>query len=84
MLAAPRGGGIHAADSGANVSDMAQDESGSSSEASGLDQNTFDLSPKNPNAPEEAPLRAPEEILEEIAALDVETTQLLATVRGLL
>ena len=37
MVAAPRLGGIQAADPGANVSDMAQDESGSSSEASGLD-----------------------------------------------
>jgi type I restriction enzyme M protein len=62
----------------------AESEKSWSVEVSGLDPNTFDLSPKNPNAPEEEPLRAPEEILEEIAALDVETTQLLATVRGLL
>ena len=63
---------------------FAESEKSWSVEVSGLDPNTFDLSPKNPNAPEEEPLRAPEEILEEIAALDVETTQLLATVRGLL
>ena len=63
---------------------LAESEKSWSVEVSGLDQNTFDLSPKNPNAPEEEPLRAPEEILAEIAALDAETTQLLATVRGLL
>jgi type I restriction enzyme M protein len=63
---------------------FSESEKSWSVEVSGLDQNTFDLSPKNPNTPEEEPLRAPEEILEEIAALDVETTQLLATVRGLL
>ena len=32
-----------------------------------IDQTTFDLSVKNPNAPEEAPLRSPKEILDEIA-----------------
>jgi len=51
---------------------------------SDLDQATFDMSVKNPNAPEEAPLRAPEEILSEIVALDAESAELLNTVRGLL
>ena len=37
MIAAPRIGGIHAADPGANVSGMAKDESGSSDEVSGLE-----------------------------------------------
>ena len=63
---------------------FAESEKSWSVDVSDLDQNTFDLSPKNPNAPEEAPLRAPEEILEEIAALDAESAELLATVRGLL
>ena len=63
---------------------FAESEKSWSVDVSDLDQNTFDLSPKNPNAPEEAPLRAPEEILKEIAALDAESAELLATVRGLL
>ena len=63
---------------------FAESEKSWSVEASSLDQSTFDMSVKNPNAPEEAPLRSPEEILEEIAALDAESAELLATVRGLL
>jgi type I restriction enzyme M protein len=49
-----------------------------------MDTTTFDLSVKNPNAPEEAPLREPQEILAEIAALDRETEELLGEVRTLL
>lgn len=49
-----------------------------------LDQTTFDLSVRNPNAPEDAPLPDPEEILDEIAALDKETSEILENVRGLL
>ncbi len=52
--------------------------------ASDVDQETFDLSVKNPNAPEEAPLRAPEEILDEIEALDAESAKVLAGIRELL
>ena len=37
---------------------------------SDIESDTFDLSPKNPNAPEEAPLRAPNEILAEMEQLD--------------
>ena len=47
-------------------------------------QNNFDLSVKNPNAPEEAPLRDPIEILEEIAALDAESADVLDGIRGML
>ena len=43
-----------------------------------------DLSVKNPNAPEEAPLRAPEEILEEMVALDAETKDILQSIKSLL
>ena len=39
---------------------------------------------KNPNAPEEAPLREPEEILEEIATLDAESAKVLEGIRGML
>ena len=49
-------------------------------EVDGVD---FDLSVKNPNAPEEAPLRTPEEIINEIVALDAETAEILERVRGL-
>ena len=48
-----------------------------------IDKTTFDLSVKNPNAPEEAPLREPQEILAEIAALDAESAELLAEIRTL-
>ena len=51
---------------------------------SDVDQEAFDLSVKNPNAPEEAPLRAPEEILGEIEALDAEAAKVLAGIRELL
>jgi type I restriction enzyme M protein len=43
-----------------------------------VDTGTWDLSVKNPNAPEAAPLRDPVEILDEIAALDTETAEMLA------
>ncbi len=43
-----------------------------------VDPETFDLSVKNPNAPEEAPLRDPQEIMDEIAALDAESAEILA------
>ena len=51
---------------------------------SDVDQEAFDLSVKNPNAPEEAPLRSPEEILDEIEALDAEAAKVLAGIRELL
>ena len=49
-----------------------------------INQDTFDLSVKNPNAPEEAPLKTPEEILEEIAALDAESAEVLKGIKALL
>ncbi len=42
-----------------------------------LDEKTCDLSVKNPNTPEEAPLREPEVILAEMVKLDAETAGLL-------
>lgn len=47
-------------------------------------EETYDLSVKNPNAPEEAPLRSPEEILAEMEELDKETNELLASIRELI
>ncbi|MFV0217076.1 type I restriction-modification system subunit M [Empedobacter falsenii] len=49
-----------------------------------VDTATYDLSVKNPNTPEEAPLRAPETILEEMVALDEETTSILVNLKELL
>ena len=49
-----------------------------------IDQESFDLSVKNPNTPEEEPLREPEEIIAEMAALDAESAQILESIRGML
>jgi type I restriction enzyme M protein len=38
---------------------------------------------KNPNAPEEDPIRSPEEILNEIEKLDAEAAKVLAGIRGM-
>jgi len=45
---------------------------------------TFDLSVKNPNSGEEVTHRSPEAIMDEIAALDAESAEVLQTIRGLL
>ncbi|SDM41050.1 type I restriction enzyme M protein [Daejeonella rubra] len=49
-----------------------------------IDQTTFDLSAKNPNKKEEAALRQPEEILEEMKALDEESADILNSILGLI
>ena len=49
-----------------------------------IDKTTFDLSVKNPNGGEAVIHRSPEEILDEIAALDAESAEVLASIRGLL
>ena len=49
-----------------------------------LDEETLDLSPKNPNTPEEAPLRSPEEILNEMEHLDQETASILEDLKSLI
>jgi type I restriction enzyme M protein len=48
-----------------------------------IDVGTYDLSVKNPNAGDEVVLRTPAEILDEIAALDAESADVLATIREL-
>jgi len=48
-----------------------------------VDENTYDLSVKNPNTPEETPLRSPQEILTEMEALDLETKRILASIKEL-
>lgn len=49
-----------------------------------LDESTLDLSPKNPNTPEEAPLRKPDEILKEMESLDKETSSILKSLKELI
>ena len=49
-----------------------------------IDTETFDLSVKNPNREEEAPIRDPEEILIEIEVLDAEIAEVLEKIRGMM
>ncbi|ABG31823.1 type I restriction endonuclease subunit M [Roseobacter denitrificans] len=49
-----------------------------------IDAETMDMSVKNPFAPEEAPLRSPEEIIEDMLARDKETAAILEDIRGML
>jgi type I restriction enzyme M protein len=49
-----------------------------------IDETTFDLSTKNPNTPEEAPLRSPEVILAEMQSLDTETHTILQSIKELI
>ncbi|MEI7897878.1 MAG: N-6 DNA methylase, partial [bacterium] len=48
-----------------------------------VDANTYDLSAKNPNKKEEAALRDPKAILDEMLALDQESAEILNKIRGL-
>ena len=52
-------------------------------DVAGIDTATFDLSVKNPNGGDEVALRTPQEILDEIEALDAESADVLAVIRGL-
>ena len=49
-----------------------------------IDQTTFDLSAKNPNKKEEAALRQPQEILEQMKALDEESAEILNSILELI
>lgn len=49
-----------------------------------VDQTTFDLSVKNPNRKEEAALRQPQQILEEMKALDEESANILNSILELI
>ena len=53
-------------------------------DAASINTDTYDLSVKNPNGGEVATLRTPQEILDEIAALDAESAEVLATIRELM
>ena len=52
-------------------------------DVAGIDTVTYDLSVKNPNGGDVVALRTPQDILDEIAALDAESAEVLATIRGL-
>ena len=62
---------------------LADSDQSWSVDAGDVDEATCDLSVKNPNRDEEVELREPEAILEEIAALDVESATILANVKEL-
>ena len=49
-----------------------------------VNANTFDLSVKNPTGGEVVAHRSPQDIMDEIAALDAEAAEVLATIRELL
>ena len=49
-----------------------------------MNASTFDLSVKNPNGGEVVAHRSPQDIMDEIAALDVESAEVLETIRELL
>ncbi len=53
-------------------------------EVKDIDRKTYDLSVKNPDGGEEVTHRSPQQIMEEIAALDVESAKVLKTIKGLL
>jgi type I restriction enzyme M protein len=63
---------------------FAESERSWSVDVAGIDTATYDLSVKNPNGNDEVVLRTPQDILDEIAALDAESGEVLATIRGLL
>jgi type I restriction enzyme M protein len=62
----------------------AESENSWSINVTDIDQTTFDLSAKNPNKKEEAALRKPEDILEEMKTLDDESKDILNSILELL
>jgi type I restriction enzyme M protein len=63
---------------------FADSEKSWSVKVSDVDTGSYDLSTKNPNTPEEAPLRNPAVIIEDIAAIDEQTASLLAEIKEML
>jgi type I restriction enzyme M protein len=62
----------------------AESENSWSIKAKDIDPKTFDLSAKNPNKKEETALRKPQEILEEMKALDEESADILNSILELI
>lgn len=67
-----------------NIEELLCKDSGADSEPGYIGQTTFDLSVKNPNTPEEAPLCSPQAILAEMENLDAETHAILQFIKELL
>ena len=63
---------------------FADSEKSWSMDVSGIDRSSFDLSVKNPNRAEEAAFRDPQDIIAEIAALDLESAEILEGIRVML
>jgi len=63
--------------------DFADSDRSWSVDVADIDEETWDLSVKNPNVEEEAPLRRPEEILAEIRTLDEESEGILKGIEEL-
>ncbi len=63
---------------------FADSEKSWSVDVAAIDLKTCDLSVKNPNGGEEIAHRSPQEIMDEIAALDAESAEVLGRIRGLL
>ena len=53
-------------------------------EVAGIDKTTFDLSVKNPNGGEAITHRSPQDIMDEIAALDADSAEVLGNIQKLL
>jgi type I restriction enzyme M protein len=53
-------------------------------DAASVDSASYDLSVKNPNGGEEVVHRSPDDIMDEIAALDAESAEVVQRIRGLL
>ncbi len=53
-------------------------------DAKGIDTTTYDLSVKNPNKADETELRAPQDIIAEMAALDAESAKILNSIEAML
>ena len=68
----------------ASLADAPETENSWAINIKDIDQNTFDLSAKNPNKKEESALRQPEEILAEMRALDEESADILNAIMELI
>jgi hypothetical protein len=67
-----------------NIDDVLRKEAGCTTELDHTEQTSWVLFLRNPNGGEAVVHRSPEEILDETAALDAESAEVLATIRRLL